>query len=51
MYFDRIFPQEKASSVEPRGYVWKVIVDPTRKGDGPGMFFGGLFRMMDISLN
>jgi len=39
MCFDRIFPQEKASSVEQIGYVWKVIVDPTRKSDDPGVFW------------
>lgn len=49
--FDYLFPQAKANSVELRGYVWKVIVDPTRKDDDPGMFFGRLFRMIDIRLN
>lgn len=49
--FDYLFPQAKANSVELRGYVWKVIVDPTRKDDDPGMFFGRLFRMVDIRLN
>ena len=28
--FDYLFPQAKANPVELRGYVWKVIVDPTR---------------------
>ena len=49
--FDYLFPQAKANSVELRGYVWKVIVDPTRNDDDPGMFFGRLFRMIDIRLN
>lgn len=49
--FDYLFPQAIANSVELRGYVWKVIVDPTRKDDDPGMFFGRLFRMIDIRLN
>ena len=49
--FDYLFPQAKANSVELRGYVWKVIVDPTRKDNDPGMFFGRLFRMIDIRLN
>ena len=49
--FDYLFPQAKANPVELRGYVWKVFVDPTRKDDDPGMFFGRLFRMIDIRLN
>ena len=49
--FDYLFPQAKANPVELRGYVWKVIVDPTRNDDDPGMFFGRLFRMIDIRLN
>jgi len=32
------------------GYYWKVVVDPTRTGDDPGVFYGGLFRWMDIHL-
>ena len=50
-YFDNLFPEEKVCSAELRGYVWKVIVDPTRESDDPGMFFGRLFRMIDIRLN
>ena len=50
-YFDNLFPQEKVCSAELRGYVWKVIVDPTRESDDPGLFFGRLFRMIDIRLN
>jgi len=49
--FDYLFPQVKASPAELRGYVWKVIADPTRKDDEPGMFYGRLFRMIDIRLN
>ena len=49
--FDYLFPQAKAKPAELRGYVWKVIVDPTRNDDDPGMFFGRLFRMIDIRLN
>ena len=49
--FDNLFPQEKVCSAELRGYVWKVTVDPTRNGDEPGMFFGRLFRMIDLRLN
>ena len=43
--------QDKKNPVELRGYVWKVIMDPTRVDDDPGMFFGRLFRMIDIRLN
>ena len=49
--FDYLFPQAKANPAELRGYVWKVIADPTRKDDEPGMFYGRLFRMIDIRLN
>lgn len=33
------------------GYDWKVIVDPTRSEDDPGLFYGGLFRMVDLRLD
>ena len=33
------------------GYDWKVIVDPTRSEADPGMFYGGLFRMVDLRLD
>ena len=49
--FDYLFPQAKANPVELRGYVWKVIVDPTRNEDEPGLFYGRNFRMIDIRLN
>ncbi|HNR03068.1 MAG TPA: hypothetical protein PKK59_11085 [Anaerolineaceae bacterium] len=32
----------------PRGYIWKVVFDPTRNGEDPGYFYGHLFRMIDI---
>lgn len=32
------------------GYDWKVVVDPTRSGDHPGVFYGGYFRWTDIEL-
>lgn len=32
----------------PKGYEWKVIVDPTRFMDDPGLFYGRLFRIFDI---
>jgi hypothetical protein len=34
----------------PRGYDWKVIVDPTRSQEYPGLFFGRLFRIFDIHI-
>jgi hypothetical protein len=48
---DYSIAQDKKNPVELRGYVWKVIMDPTRVDDDPGMFFGRLFRMIDIRLN
>ena len=32
----------------PQGYLWKVVVDPTRTGDDPGIFYGAHFRWADI---
>ena len=49
--FDYLLPQPKSNPIEHRGYVWKVMVDPTRDKDDPGIFFGRLFRMIDIRLN
>jgi hypothetical protein len=34
----------------PKGYEWKVIVDPTRTSDEPGLFYGRLFRIFDIHI-
>lgn len=34
-----------------RRYEWKVIVDPTRGREDPGLFYGRLFRMMDFVLD
>jgi hypothetical protein len=34
----------------PPGYNWKVVVDPTRTEDHPGIFYGGHFRWSDIVL-
>jgi len=48
---DFFIAQDRKNPVELRGYVWKVIMDPTRVDDDPGMFFGRLFRMIDIRLN
>lgn len=49
--FDYLLPRVQTDPVEIRGYVWKVITDPTRTEDDPGLFFGRLFRMIDIRLN
>jgi hypothetical protein len=49
--FAYLFHQETISPVSNRGYEWKVIVDPTREGHDPGMFFGRLFRIFDIRIN
>jgi len=34
----------------PKGYEWKVISDPTRLRDDPGLFYGRLFRIFDIHI-
>jgi hypothetical protein len=47
---DYLFRPVKVNAVELRGYVWKVIKDPTRGREEPGLFYGGLFRMIDIRL-
>ena len=49
--FDYLLPHVHTDPVEVRGYVWKVITDPTRTEDDPGLFLGSLFRMIDIRLN
>ncbi len=36
-------------SMLPRGYDWRVVKDPTRTDDEPGMFYGGFFRWTDIT--
>lgn len=32
----------------PPGYIWKVIHDPTRTDDEPGLFYGAYFRFIDL---
>ncbi len=34
----------------PKGYEWKVIVDPTRSREYPGLFFGRFFRKFDLHM-
>jgi len=47
-FFDELFPAEFAGYTAPNGYLWKVIYDPTRNGEDPGLFYGSLFRLLDI---
>ena len=47
-FFDELFPPEFAGYTAPKGYLWKVVHDPTRNGDDPGLFYGSLFRLLDI---
>lgn len=49
--FDYLLPNKKTNPVELRGYVWKVVKDPTRNVNDPGLFYGSMFRMIDIRLN
>lgn len=49
--FDSLFQQVTIKTCATRGYEWKVVVDPTREGHDPGMFFGRLFRIFDIRIN
>jgi hypothetical protein len=48
--FDYLLTPTEPYSLEPKGYKWKVIQDPTRNGEEPGLFYGRLFRMIDIRL-
>ena len=45
------FQNEIKTGRDINGYDWKVIVDPTRSEDDPGLFYGGLFRMVDLRLD
>ena len=47
-FFDELFPTEFAGYTAPKGYLWKDIYDPTRNGEDPGLFYGSLFRLLDI---
>ena len=47
-FFDELFPPEFVGYSAPKGYLWKVIYDPTRNGEDPGLFYGSLFRLLDI---
>lgn len=43
-----LFPAEYSGRPAPKGYFWKVVVDPTRNAEEPGWFYGSLFRLLDI---
>jgi hypothetical protein len=47
----RFLRGEYVSGRDINGYHLKVIVDPTRTADDPGLFYGGLFRMVDLRLD
>lgn len=46
--FDELFPPVFQGTTAPKGYLWKVVFDPTRNGEDPGLFYGSLFRLLDI---
>jgi hypothetical protein len=46
--FDELFPPYFAGRTMPKGYFWKVVYDPTRNGEDPGLFYGSHFRLLDI---
>ena len=45
---DWLFEIKINSKPLPPGYVWRVIHDPTRTAEDPGLFFGAYFRFIDI---
>ena len=47
-YLDELFPPNFDGQTAPKGYLWKVVCDPTRNGEDPGLFYGSLFRLLDI---
>lgn len=47
-FLDELFPPEFSGYSAPKGYLWKVIYDPIRNGEDPGLFYGSLFRLLDI---
>ena len=47
-FLDELFPSEFVGYSTPKGYLWKVVYDPTRNGEEPGLFYGSLFRLLDI---
>jgi hypothetical protein len=47
-FLDELFPTEFEGFTAPKGYLWKVVNDPTRIGEDPGLFYGSLFRLLDI---
>jgi hypothetical protein len=47
-FLDELFPPEFMGYTAPKGFLWKVVFDPTRNGEDPGLFYGSLFRLLDI---
>jgi hypothetical protein len=47
-FFDELFPSEFVGYSAPKGYLCKFIYHPTRNGEDPGLFYGSLFRLLDI---
>ncbi len=45
---DELFPPVFQGLTAPKGYLWKVVRDPTRNAEEPGLFYGSLFRLLDI---
>ena len=45
---DELYPPYFAGQTVPKGYFWKVVYDPTRNGEDPGLFYGSHFRLLDI---
>jgi len=52
LYLNPTFQEFPVEAVyrPPKGYEWKVVVDPTRSMDEPGLFYGRLFRIFDIHI-
>jgi hypothetical protein len=45
---EELYPTRFAGQTVPKGYFWKVVQDPTRNGEDPGLFYGSHFRLLDI---
>lgn len=45
---DELFPPVFQGLTAPKGYLWKVVRDPTTNAEEPGLFYGSLFRLLDI---
>jgi hypothetical protein len=47
--FDLLFEPAHVIKPLPPGFIWKVIFDPTRTPEEPGLFYGSVFRFIDIA--